>query len=169
MHKRYGFTIVELLIVIVVIGVLAAITVVAYTEVQNRAKFTRQASDMDKVARALQLYKANGGSMSDGVAGASGLWYGAGSTVYAGTSSSMHQVLIDSGYLPANAPTYNFMIALCSTNGTDNRRVLLGLFSPAPTKTPQEQILPQVCNHNIFAIYTDPAQQYKRNYAKIID
>jgi len=36
-HKN-GFTIVELLIVIVVIGILAAITIVAFNGVQNRAK-----------------------------------------------------------------------------------------------------------------------------------
>lgn len=38
--KQQGFTIVELLIVIVVIGILASITVVAYNGVQNRAKAT---------------------------------------------------------------------------------------------------------------------------------
>jgi len=36
--RRYGFTIVELLIVIVVIAILAAITIVAYNGIQNRAK-----------------------------------------------------------------------------------------------------------------------------------
>ena len=34
---KQGFTIVELLIVIVVIAILAAITIVAYTGIQNRA------------------------------------------------------------------------------------------------------------------------------------
>lgn len=34
--QRSGFTIVELLIVVVVIAILAAITVVAYTGIQNR-------------------------------------------------------------------------------------------------------------------------------------
>ena len=36
-EKRTGFTIVELLIVIVVIAILAAITIVAYTGIQDRA------------------------------------------------------------------------------------------------------------------------------------
>lgn len=38
MKRERGFTIVELLIVIVVIAILAAITIVAYNGIQNRAK-----------------------------------------------------------------------------------------------------------------------------------
>lgn len=38
LKKQKGFTIVELLIVIVVIGILAAITIVAYNGIQNRGK-----------------------------------------------------------------------------------------------------------------------------------
>ncbi len=36
-HKQSGFTIVELLIVVVVIAILAVITIIAYTGIQNRA------------------------------------------------------------------------------------------------------------------------------------
>lgn len=39
-NRQPGFTIVELLIVIVVIGILAAITIVAFNGVQNRAKLS---------------------------------------------------------------------------------------------------------------------------------
>lgn len=56
--KINGFTIVELLIVIVVIGILAAITIVAYNGIQNRANDASVQSDLSKVARALQAYKA---------------------------------------------------------------------------------------------------------------
>ena len=44
-NKQTGFTIVELLIVIVVIGILAAITIVAYNGIQNRAKLATYQSD----------------------------------------------------------------------------------------------------------------------------
>ncbi len=46
MHKRYGFTIVELLIVIVVIGILATIAVVAFGAVRSRAVEATVSSDM---------------------------------------------------------------------------------------------------------------------------
>lgn len=52
-----GFTIVELLIVIVVIGILAAITIVAYNGIQNRAHDTSIQSDLNNLAKKIELYK----------------------------------------------------------------------------------------------------------------
>ena len=53
-----GFTIVELLIVIVVIGILAAITIVAYNGVQNRSKNAVVSSNIASTIRQLEAYKA---------------------------------------------------------------------------------------------------------------
>mgnify|MGYP006209457325 CR=1 FL=1 len=48
-QKQTGFTIVELLIVIVVIAILAAVSIVAYNGIQDRAKFTQQVAEVDRV------------------------------------------------------------------------------------------------------------------------
>ena len=64
-----GFTIVELLIVIVVIGILAAITVVAYSGVQNRANNASRLSEVSSWRTSFELYKAQNGTyptMADG-------------------------------------------------------------------------------------------------------
>ncbi len=58
LNKHRGFTIVELLIVIVVIAVLAAITVVAYNGIQQRARTTGVQSDLSSLSKKLKLYYA---------------------------------------------------------------------------------------------------------------
>lgn len=54
--KQQGFTIVELLIVIVVIAILAAISIVAYNGVQNRAKASTANAAADNVIKKAELY-----------------------------------------------------------------------------------------------------------------
>jgi len=56
-----GFTIVELLIVIVVIGILASVSVVAYNGINTRAKLTAMKTDFKSIQTALELYKADHG------------------------------------------------------------------------------------------------------------
>lgn len=51
-----GFTIVELLIVIVVIGILAAITIVSYTGISARAKTARAQSNANSVSSVAHIY-----------------------------------------------------------------------------------------------------------------
>lgn len=56
-----GFTIVELLIVVVVIAILAVITIVSYNGITSRAYVTSVQSDFRNAMQAFELYKANNG------------------------------------------------------------------------------------------------------------
>lgn len=56
-QKQAGFTIVELLIVVVVIAILAAITVVAYTGVTNRTYESTVRSDITNIIKKMEQFK----------------------------------------------------------------------------------------------------------------
>lgn len=60
--SKSGFTIVELLIVIVVLAILAAISIVAYNGVQERARNAQREQDIKTIAKALEMYYLDEGA-----------------------------------------------------------------------------------------------------------
>lgn len=110
MRKAYGFTIVELLIVIVVIAILAAISAAAYGNISNRATDARLTDGAAKFTKALQAWMVDGGDMTVGNAGSTGPTVNGlctnasggqgfvGSTAYQCTTEDM---LVEAGHLPA--------------------------------------------------------------------
>lgn len=68
-YSRKGFTLVELLIVIVVIAILSTITVVAYNGIQVRARDSRRAQDISSIRKALMLYNIEKGGVWSADAG----------------------------------------------------------------------------------------------------
>ena len=56
-HHQYGFTIVELLIVIVIVGILAAISIVAYNGVMGKANDAAVQQDLANLSKKLEMYR----------------------------------------------------------------------------------------------------------------
>ncbi len=84
---KLGFTIVELLIVIVVIGILAAITIVAFNGVQERARIQKANSDLNTLVKAIQVGRLNADKTLMGITGS-------GCTNCAGTQA-MYDLALD--------------------------------------------------------------------------
>jgi len=107
-----GFTIVELLIVIVVIAILAAISIVAYNGIQARARDNIRYQDVKSITKALELYKVDTGNYPiGGVSTPSYITNTAtcsshnnGYSYSDATDGTWMKNLVDGGYLP-KAPT----------------------------------------------------------------
>jgi prepilin-type N-terminal cleavage/methylation domain-containing protein len=61
LKRQKGFTIVELLIVIVVIGILATLVIVTFTGVQKKARDSQRQTDINAVDSHLEAYYASNG------------------------------------------------------------------------------------------------------------
>ena len=61
--REQGFTIVELLIVIIVIAILAALVITAYTGVQNQARNAERKTDINETAKALAAFNSSSGGV----------------------------------------------------------------------------------------------------------
>ncbi|PKL47376.1 MAG: redox-sensing transcriptional repressor Rex [Planctomycetes bacterium HGW-Planctomycetes-1] len=57
MRKRNGFTLVEILIVVVILGILAAIVIPQFSDASEEAKLSTLVSDLQTVRSQIQLYK----------------------------------------------------------------------------------------------------------------
>lgn len=92
--KRSGFTIVELLVVIVVIGVLAAITIVSYTGISQKAVTASIKSDLNNASTQLKLDQVTNGVYPTTLAlanGGIGVKSSPGTTYQYGTTSGNPQ------------------------------------------------------------------------------
>ena len=76
LQKQKGFTIVELLIVVVVIAILAAITIVSYNGITANAQFTKLKSELSSVNKAILLYYADNGVYPSSTASCTNGWCG---------------------------------------------------------------------------------------------
>ena len=111
---KQGFTIVELLIVIVVIAILAAIGIVAYSGIQNRASDAAVQSDVRSLVMKVLEHHAIHGEYPHGTASSvfpGGITLAANKQAYMQASANLYYCVIPTG---ANA---RFSIAARSKSG----------------------------------------------------
>jgi general secretion pathway protein G len=60
-RKQAGFTIVELLIVIIVIGILATLVITTFTGIQQKARNTKRQTDINAIQGQVEAYYASNG------------------------------------------------------------------------------------------------------------
>lgn len=125
-----GFTIVELLIVIVVIGILAAIVIVAFNGVQNRGYDASVQSDLTAIAKKYELHKIDstndrypfGTSLNDG------------STIKVSVNKSAYDQTVNYNLLNCTNPSAqgsNYAILALSKSGKK-------FYISSESKSPQE-------------------------------
>lgn len=148
--NKSGFTIVELLIVIVVIGILAAITIVAYNGVQQRSRDAIRKADLTTIAKAFQAYNIDtdswmGTGSGCGYQGNGWGWFNRENDSLYGTS--INDCLIASGHLSndvidptgqvSSTPTtgYGYMYLACGSGDTQRAYAYAKLETEPQTST----------------------------------
>ena len=163
---RLGFTIVELSIVIIVIGILATISVVNYNGAQQRAKDAKMLDKIDKIKDAVTLFVSKNGHFP---AGGLGSTTGIGSAkecadgsggFFAGTNNyacTVFDTLVASGYLPAGL--------------LDDvpKNLLYNYGSPEPNTSIMLYEIPDLSRAVVFIYVDKPSAAADDRFSKLID
>lgn len=106
MRSSRGFTIIELLVIIIVIGILASIVAVSYNRSLALSRDTKRVADLEAIADSITAYRLRFGNHVEGVT-CTGGWQGTGNGWFNyvdgfSYTKSILSCLTDKGYLNAN-------------------------------------------------------------------
>lgn len=123
-RNEHGFTLTELMVVVIIIGILAAIAVPAMSSQQNKAKTKRTVSELKSMKTIIDIY------MADSVINAGGYAPKSADTTNAG---DIKKVLSDGGFNTANTDPWGTKYHYqAHKNGTGTTYYL---YSYGPDKT----------------------------------
>ena len=170
-NRHRGFTIVELLIVVVVIAILAAISIVAFNGIQARAKLVQQTAELDRIGKAIQLWSAETGK----TLGESGTGYNGNGIGFFNaksspsyTATSVEDLLRNAQYITGefspSAFNKNQVLLTPCTDYSNPRWVVLATVSPAPSRSVADQISDTKCTNPLISSYSGPG--YNSNLIK---
>lgn len=154
-----GFTIVELLIVIVVIGILAAIIIVAYNGVQARAQQSKMNTDIAQINKAIRIAREATQKTTMGVTGSG---YTAGNCVAKAAGTDLASLPQTDGCWTAYKTTLS---ALTTASGVN----ILGMTDPwgRPYFIDENEGEAGGCSQDIISAYAQPFNGGTR-YAPVV-
>jgi len=77
--KKAGFTLIELMVVVAIIGILMAAGILAFSNAQQNARDSRRRADIDAMSKAMEQYYQNNNSAYPVTAGAIATYFPSGS------------------------------------------------------------------------------------------
>lgn len=117
LRNRKGFTLIELMVVVVILGILASIAVQTFANTTDRANESKAKADVRTIMSALEIYRADVGSYPDGTAGLNALVHdsSSGSTDDSVTTDNIANW---NGPYLKKVPTGTYSYSYSSTNKT---------------------------------------------------
>ena len=123
MKAKSGFTLVEILIVVVILGILAAIVIPQFTEASTEAKTSSLCTDLQTIRSQIELYKIQHNDVKPNM------------TVDANGDNALTQVTLINGTVVASGTpdSYGPYIQKIPTNQfTDSDAIAEGVADPVP-------------------------------------
>ena len=126
MKNKKGFTLVELVVVVAILGILAGLAIPRFMEASAEARTNRAAADMQTLQRAVDIYVATGREMPKMSSGSS-------DSACRANGKIMFQKLLDAGLIAAipEPPIGNYYMKAYNTSHNPGNDLYYGFIASA--------------------------------------